>query len=92
MTVKQSGVNLYSLVDRELDRMYDLMKLHATKARSTNDTFHQMYGARDPLEEVLSRRITLFQDVLLEALKTHDSAIQEKVAELALTGKGEING
>jgi hypothetical protein len=34
-------------------------------------------------------RIVMMEDILIQALKTHEPLIQEKIAELALTGKAE---
>lgn len=44
-------------------------------------------GSGKPILPVIYQRIKDMQDILLTAVKAHDPLIQEKIAELALTGE-----
>lgn len=74
--------NIYSIVDKELERMHNLMRTYVTM-RSNNNYHHN-----DSVNEIY-RRIIEMQDILLKALSSHDENIQNKVAELALTGDSD---
>ncbi len=77
--------NLYQLVDKELDRMHDLLKLSITVENATRPSGGYYSSATGVDSYSLIKRIVMFQDSLMNALTVHDVAVQEKVAELALT-------
>ena len=92
---QKTAINLYGVYNQELARMHDLMKtaMQNNQASHSYGSINHGYhgGSNNHLFEALYQRTLELQNVLIAALKTHDPAIQEKVAELALTGtKDEI--
>ena len=86
-----AAVNLYGAYNKELERMHALMQTYLQLPKQ--DTYQQQrHGSYQPPSyhhgdiSVFWKRITQLQDVLIAALQSHDPIIQEKVAELALTG------
>lgn len=96
---KKTVINLYGAYNDELARMHELVKLQMTLIAQQPVVHGHSYGSINhgysnhhgvTLETFYTRMVEL-QNVLVEALKGHDPLIQEKVAELALTGdKDEI--
>ena len=69
-------MNLYDVLDNELKRMHGLL-----------DTIMRSSGENKDANVVeVYKRIAGMQDKLMVALEKHDALIQEKVAQLALTG------
>lgn len=79
---KNNPVNLYGLLNQEMDRMHSLLlALMATKIPVDHSRRYH------PLDEhQIFARIQEMQSFVLKAIEAHDPVIQEKVAELALTG------
>lgn len=75
-------MNVYTLLDKELERMHDLMKIYLSLPVNKHDFPHNT--AQAPIPEIY-KRILHLQDSLLAFAKNSDAAIQEKIAELALT-------
>jgi hypothetical protein len=67
-------MNIYSVLDKELERMHELLSAYMTLRASNNHMIPEIY-----------KRIVVIQDSLLEAAKNNDELIQQKVAELAFT-------
>lgn len=90
---QKTAINLYGVYNQELARMHDLLK--AGLASPDQHTHHYgginrgYTGHSSHLTEMVFNRIMELQNILIAALKTHDPAIQEKVAELALTGENK---
>lgn len=73
-------VNLYDLMDKELDRQHELLKtLIVTEAQNNINTW-------DKLSTKVWERVTRMSDALTDAVRNHDKNVQERVAEMALTG------
>jgi hypothetical protein len=72
-------VNLYNVLDNELERMHKI--LH-TFIAATNGS-----DAANANIAAVYQRVAMLQDKLLLAVDKHDALIQEKVAELAFTGE-----
>ena len=89
---KQPALNLYAVYNQELERMHDLFRYYLSlpKEDQFQNQYHSMGSKRPTVNPhdigMLYRRILDMQQLLMEALKTHEPMIQEKVAELALTG------
>jgi hypothetical protein len=91
-------VNLYGIMDSELTRMHDLMRVYLAMPKEEHrySAAHTSYGGggsaggapSSPLGEIY-KRITTMQDLLFQALISHDRELQERIAELALTGNSE---
>jgi hypothetical protein len=67
-------MNIYSVLDKELERMHKLLGAYMALPASNNYMIPEIY-----------KRIVVIQDSLLEAAKNNDELIQQKVAELAFT-------
>jgi len=83
-------VNLYGILDNELSRMHDLMRVYLALPKEESMYQQRTNGGlssvpQNHLGEVY-RRITTLQDLLLQSLISHDKELQERIAELALTG------
>jgi hypothetical protein len=84
-------VNLYGILDNELSRMHDLMRVYLALPKEDIMYSQHTNGGRSSavpqnhLGEVY-RRIVNLQDLLLQSLISHDKLLQERIAELALTG------
>ena len=91
---QKTAINLYGVYNQELARMHELLKVSANQhdAQQHYGGINRGYtGHSTHMTEMVFNRIMELQNILIAALKTHDPAIQEKVAELALTGnKDEI--
>lgn len=87
-------LNLYGILDNEMARMHALLQTFLTLPQQDNYG-HRNYGGLSSSSSFSShsggipeiyKRIIKIQDIMLTALASHDKNIQEKVAELALTG------
>ena len=86
------SVNLYGIMDAELARMHQL--LHAYMALPKDPIQYGSYssaGAGGPHSNMgtIYQRIIEMQNLLLQSLITHDKELQERIAELALTGTAD---
>lgn len=87
----KAPVNLYGILDNELSRMHDLMRVYLAMPKE-----EVMYGQHTngrinstPPQNYMGeiyRRIATLQDLLLQSLISHDKELQERIAELALIG------
>jgi hypothetical protein len=81
-------VNLYGILDNELSRMHDLMRVYL--ALPKEDVMTSRYSTSIPIPNSnlgeIYKRITTLQDLLLQSLISHDKLLQERIAEMALTG------
>ena len=75
--------NIYGIYSEELARMHTLM--HAYMKLPQEHNYHGNHVVPREMG-VFYKRIVELQNILITALQSHDSLIQEKVAELALTG------
>jgi hypothetical protein len=85
-------LNLYGIMDNELARMHSMFHAYlALPKEPMHYSSAHAYGA--PSQHQLSdmseiyKRIITMQDLLLQSLISHDKELQERIAELALTGK-----
>jgi hypothetical protein len=86
-------MNIYDLVSQELTRMHDLLKTCVqTSAKTDPRSMYSTSYGNELTDTVVWQRIIAMQDILMKALSERDVIIQEKIAELALTGKDETNG
>jgi hypothetical protein len=80
-------LNLYGIMDNELARMHNF--LLAYLALPKEPAYSHAYGTpsnqTNDLGEIY-KRIIQMQDLLLQSLISHDKELQERIAELALTG------
>jgi len=86
-------LNLYGILDNELNRMHDLMRIYLSLPRdSQQQQQYTIYSSNGSLSVNNSgmgkiyERIVNLQDLLLQSVISHDKVLQEKIAELALTG------
>ena len=81
-------VNLYGILDNELSRMHELMRVYL--AMPKEEIMHNCYSTSMPIPNSnlgeIYKRITTLQDLLLQSLISHDAELQNRIAELALTG------
>lgn len=87
----KTPVNLYGILDNELSRMHDLMRVYLAMPKEDVMYGQHTNGGRSsmPPQNYMGevyRRITTLQDLLLQSLISHDKELQERIAELALTG------
>jgi hypothetical protein len=85
-SLNKTAVNLYGILDNELSRMHELMRVYLTLPKE--DIMTGRYASTNttaPMGEIY-KRITALQDLLLQSVISHDKVLQEKIAELALTG------
>lgn len=77
-----TATNIFGVLDNELERMHAmlLLSLQGKEVRIGADSMASVYS-----------QIKKMQEVIMEVAKTHDPAIQEKIAEMALTGKANGN-
>lgn len=74
-------------------RMHELLRTHLINPQAQN-SYGSSYGGLSSgssfsygaTSSDIYRRLLSMQDMLIEAVRKHDGLIQEKVAELALTG------
>jgi hypothetical protein len=91
---QQPALNLYSILDNEMARMHSLLQAYMTLPQH-NDTGYSgishgsSFGAARRDVPEIYKRIVKMQDLLIQAVAQHDPLIQEKVAELALTGESD---
>lgn len=82
--------NAYDLIDRELARLHELIKLAVTLPkpvqRYTSDGFNTPPMPEDVIEAAWTK-IELLQKVIIESYAQSDKNLQEKLAELALLNK-----
>ena len=85
-------LNLYGIMDNELARMHNFMiaymslpKEHTNQKYSTSYASNTAGSTHSDLGEIY-KRIIQMQDLLLQSLISHDKELQERIAELALTG------
>lgn len=76
--------NIYFVLDNEMERLHQLINMYAAHAGKYPSA--QSYDPYTTQMLTASKRLFEMQTVLIEAFKAHEPAIQEKVAELALTG------
>lgn len=88
----KTAVNVYSLLDNELDRMHDLLRMYLAQAPREDGYYNNTFGQQPP-RGISSRhadhiysRILEIQDSLRRSVETTDAHLQEKIAEFALTG------
>lgn len=84
-------LNLYGILDNELSRMHDLMRVYLAMPKEETMYGQHTNGGRSSMPPQnhmgeIYRRITTLQDLLLQSLISHDKELQERIAELALTG------
>ena len=87
-------VNLYGVLDKELARMHDLLKTYLTLPKepsgpSYGGANYGSYSSNTATHSnipIMYSRIVEIQDLLMKALVAHDVLLQNKIAELALTG------
>jgi hypothetical protein len=84
-------LNLYGILDNEMTRMHQLLQTYMTLPQE--QTYSRggglsSFGQTSPGTQIpmLYKRIIDMQDLLLKAVVAHDAVIQDKIAELALTG------
>jgi hypothetical protein len=77
---KEKVVNIYGLMDAEMDRMHSLMS-------KTIDVAVRYPEMSNDLVRATWARITELQAILTNEFKGSDKGIQDAVAELALTSK-----
>lgn len=87
-------VNLYGAFNEEMKRMHELVKVCIQQNQHDEHRHQQMMGRNygyQPSHDASAfwQRIVQMQDIMIAALQSHDPIIQEKVAELALTGTRE---
>jgi hypothetical protein len=78
---KEKVVNIYTLMNAEMERMHSLMS-------KSIDVANQDPGIGNELIKATWARLTEFQTFIVNEFKGHDKSIQDAVAELALTSKG----
>lgn len=89
---KNPALNLYNLMDNEMARMHELLKhtLSFPQNMHTSSSLSQcgFIGTSNDIYQ----RIVNMQTTMIDAIRVHDPAIQEKVAELALMGTANDPG
>lgn len=86
-------MNIYQLVGEELARTHELLKI-CLQTEATKEP-RVVYGSNYVVgleAGTIWTRLLGLQDTLMKALAERDVVIQDKIAELALTGKDETNG
>ena len=85
------ATNIYSILDNELARMHALLQVYLglPPEPPPQSKYHNYtpYPQTDVPE--IYKRIVAIQDTVIKAAINVDPAIQEKVAELALTGEAK---
>jgi len=84
----KTAVNLYGILDNELARMHELMQVYLKLPTSQPGSYSNNVSMNSNHYHmpVIFEKISKIQDVLLQAVVSHDKVLQDKVAELALTG------
>lgn len=86
---QRPAINLYGIFNEELNRMHDLLKFTLSNINTTpsDPNIFPQYHHKSKLDPYhIYNRIHELQEFLANAIKSHDPLIQEKIAELALTG------
>ena len=83
-------LNLYGILDNEMSRMHALMQTYLSLPTQHNPGYGGLsssssFSSHGNMSEIYKRILTM-QDLLLHAVVHHDKIIQEKIAEMALTG------
>ena len=92
---KEVPVNLYGIMDAELERMHKLLLAYMTLPKeplsSQYYTSHSSAGAGSSHSSLgtIYQRITSMQDILLQSLVSHDKELQERIAEFAIMGTSD---
>jgi hypothetical protein len=86
------ALNVYGLMDNEMARMHDLFQVYLTMPK--HNSLHMngtSYGHQPSHTElpVIFNRIIEMQQIIMSSLAGSDELIQQKVAELALTGDSD---
>lgn len=89
-------LNLYGIMDAELARMHQLMHAYMSLPKDPHTQYSSHYssagstagGPHSNMGAIYQRIITM-QDLLLQSLISHDKELQERIAELALTGTAD---
>ena len=93
-TNKVPAVNIYGILDNEMTRMHQLMQTYLTlpqqdqqygSSRNYGGLSGSSFSSHGAMPAIY-KRILEMQDLMLKALVTYDEVLQNKVAELALTG------
>ena len=79
-------VNLYGILDNELSRMHDLMRIYLSLPKDQAINTYSIHASPPSGMGKIFERIVGMQDLLLQSLISHDKELQERIAELALTG------
>jgi hypothetical protein len=90
----KTAVNLYGILDNELQRLHELLKIQLSTPYVT-DSYQQTYTSAHVNimgQHVYSgpaattyNRILVIQKLIIDSMLNHDEALQEKIAEFALT-------
>lgn len=85
---KPVALNIYGVLDNELGRMHQLMLTYLALTQYPAQPYHSNHGSSHSPADMSEfyKRITKMQDMLMGVAAKHDELIQQKVAELALTG------
>ena len=97
MSENKVALNAYSVLDNELSRMHELMRTAMARGSGfEREYMHNRYQSIGngmdhgvPSIEMVYQRILQMQDAVMKAAADVDPVIQEKIAELALTGEAE---
>lgn len=90
MSEKKPSINIYEVYDNELARMHALL-IHYMQLPTENN-YSRVTGPSSSQYNQMStiyKRLLEMQTHLIDAFKGRDEVIQNKVAELALTGDSE---
>lgn len=80
---KTTAHNIYSVLDNEMDRLHQLIGMYASHAGKHSGSSYDPYMTQ---AVTCMKQLLAMQSALIDAFRAHEPAIQEKVAELALTG------
>ena len=81
--------NIYQVLDNELSRMHDLLKIAICNPQQhqQHTSLGVPYYSGHPSDAMTTyKRIQQMQDIILSSFSNRDEKIQQMVAELALTG------
>ena len=84
---KIAAINIYEVFDNELARMHSLLAIYMQLPKE--ESYSRVTGPSHTQTQHMSaiyKRIIDMQDILIKQFANHDEIIQNKVAELALTG------
>lgn len=84
---KTTANNIYSVLDNEMARLHDLIHMYTNHPmRSPNVSTYDPHASQ---MVTCMKQLLSMQSALIDAFRAHEPAIQEKVAELALTGRDD---